>query len=777
MTITRLLNTNGSSFYLWLCATLFVILGLGYAILTPIFENSDETLHYPYVKYLADGNGLPLATPGQLWNQEGTQPPLYYAIVAAATFWIDTDNLPDLLQRNPHWLFTEVRALLNDNQNRVTHGPPDAFPYSRSALAIHIGRTCSLAFGLVTVVCAFLISQRLFPGHIPLVVTATALTALTPQFLRVSATVSNDSLAAALASLTVLLALKFTDPTALQLRGFPTTRKRFGARALARRALLPAVVLGLLGGLALLTKLSSLTTTLLAAYIIFWRLFFTSELHERPFQRMMQWLLVIGFLVLALTGWWFLRNYRLYGEWLATETHLNLAGRGQLSLSEIWGLRAEAERAYWATFGWGQIRPPEWVYRLLGWFSRVGLIGLGLALLTKLIQGNKGRPLPLDLQAIHVEKIIFLIFWASLNLALYTRWVMEVGSVSHTRLIFPAITAISLLLALGWHALLPARLEAWFSALLTISLLTLNVYSLGWLIYPAFKPHRPAGPSMLPVNPVEVTFDNSLQLLAADAGANLDGSRPEAKGDVARPGNLVMIRAYWQALAAMQKNYSVAALLLAPDGAVLARRETYPGLGLRPTRYLAPGETFVDLYPLRVVDDISEPMVANAVLSLFDYESERRAGIPARNQAGEEVTAVVGQIKVTPNTWPEYQPSHLTQVNFGNAIALTGYDLGPDLTLYWQSLAPVNENYTLFIHLLDAEGSVVARADGPPTGNAYPTSWWAAGETIADVHALPKQSGATRLRFGLYSLASDQRLSITESSLPIQDNSVELSLP
>jgi hypothetical protein len=141
------------------------------------------------------------------------------------------------------------------------------------------------------------------------------------------------------------------------------------------------------------------------------------------------------------------------------------------------------------------------------------------------------------------------------------------------------------------------------------------------------------------------------------------------------------------------------------------------------------------------------------------------------------VTVVVGQLKITPNTWPEYQPTHSTRVNFGNTIVLTGYDLGADLTLYWQSLAPVNENYTLFIHLLDPEGNVVAQADAPPTDNVYPTSWWAAGETIADVHALPKQSGATRLRFGLYSLASGQRLSITESSLPHQDNSVELSLP
>jgi len=55
----------------------------------------------------------------------------------------------------------------------------------------------------------------------------------------------------------------------------------------------------------------------------------------------------------------------------------------------------------------------------------------------------------------------------------------------------------------------------------------------------------------------------------------------------------------------LDKNYSVAAVLLAPDGRVLARRETYPGLGLRPTRYLPPGDSFVDVYPLKLTDDVA----------------------------------------------------------------------------------------------------------------------------------------------------------------------------
>lgn len=784
------MNSSGmplASRFLWVLTALFIGSGIAYSVLTPVFENSDETLHYPYVKHLADGQGLPLARPGQLWNQEGTQPPLYYAIVAASTFWIDSSNLGQLLQRNPHWLFTEVRALINDNQNLVLHGPMDSFPYRRAALAVHIGRWWSLAFGVVTVSCTFFIGRRLFPGHLPPVLTATALVALTPQFIRVSATVSNDSLSAALASLAVLLALKFTDPTRDGLaRPGPV---RFGDRH--------ALLLGLLAGLALLAKLSSLTVFWLVVVILFWRLFFTGELHEAPLQKLGRWLLILILTTAVMTGWWFFRNYRLYGEWLATDIHLNLAGRSPLSPGDVWHLRQEAERAYWATFGWGQIRPPEWVYQLLFWFSRIGLAGLVVAVLAKIFQGEKSWPLPVSWLGASLGQVGLLCLWAGLNLVLYLRWVMEVGSVSHTRLVFPAITAISLLLALGWHAFLPRRLAGWFSGLVIFLLLALNLYSLGGLIYPAFTPPplleageqepaygEPPVQTGLPVNDLsqanqlDLTFLNSLKLVEGQVQVDSQG--------LAVQGDVIEASVLWQTVAPMDRNYSVAAVLLAPDGRVLARRETYPGLGLRPTAYLRPGDSFRDVYPLRLASDVDQPVVARVTVNLFDVASDTRAGFPALDPAGREVTPVIGQVKIAPVEWPEYRPAVTARVEFAGAIALIGYDLNlpasdneaaGKITFYWQSLAQVTEDYTLFLHLLDAAGEVLAQADAPPTANDYPTRWWSPGEIVADIHTLTIPPGMAALRFGFYEPASGQRLPVVASTLPAQADSVEIKRP
>ncbi len=729
--------------------TLFIIFGIFYSIFTPIFENSDETLHFPYVKHLADGLGLPLAVPGQLWNQEATQPPLYYALAAAATFWIDTANLPEHLQENPHWLFTEVRRLINDNQNRVLHGPMDAFPYRHTALAVHVGRWLSLLFGAVTVLCTWFIARCLFPHSLPLAVTATAITALTPQFLRVSATVSNDSLSAALASLAVLLALRFTAPG--QNRPIAFTNRH-------------ALILGLVAGLALLTKLSSLSTFVLVAGIIFWRLFFLGELHQRPWQNLLRWLLLAAAVTALLNGWYLWRNHQLYGEWLATETHLNLAGRGYLSLPQIWNLRAEIERAYWATFGWGQIRLPEWLYLGFGLFTRLGLLGLLGAIVYKIAlqrpadetqPGHRQFLVPLSLEA-----ILFLLVWAAMNLVLYVRWVSEVGSVSHTRLIFPAITAISILLALGWHTLIPRRWHAALSMTIIALMAAINIYALAGVLAPAFSPDAP--PAEAAILPLDATFAAALQLTG---------------GAISGPPQTPTLTTAWRVIAPPDKNYSVSAVLLAPDGRVLAHRETFPGLGLRPTRYLTPGQTFVDHYPLTVTAPLTEPLVARAVIGLFDFHSPDRAGLPALDAAGRPVTPVIGHLKLTPNLWPVDTPQHPAAATFGGAIQLTGYTIDPaGLTLSWQALAPVAEDYTLFIHLLDAEGNLIAQADAPPTSGRYPTGWWSPGETITDRHPLPAAPGAIAVRLGLYRQADGQRLPVTDSSLPVQDNGVTIPL-
>jgi hypothetical protein len=84
-------------------------------------------------------------------------------------------------------------------------------------------------------------------------------------------------------------------------------------------------------------------------------------------------------------------------------------------------------------------------------------------------------------------------------------------------------------------------------------------------------------------------------------------------------------------------------------------------------------------------------------------------------------------------------------VQLGDHVHLRGYRLSSTnlsagspltVTLFWQSDARLTGDYHVFVHLLDAEGQVVAQHDGAPVHGERPTwSWWD-DEVIQDEHVL-----------------------------------------
>ena len=119
----------------WLALILILFTGLGitFAIVTPVFEASDELWHYPMVRHLADGNSLPVQVfdPAQAgpWKQEASQPPLYYYLGAALTFWIDTSDVDVvLIDTNAR----EVRSARRDGHEALSEDAmqlnPELYP-------------------------------------------------------------------------------------------------------------------------------------------------------------------------------------------------------------------------------------------------------------------------------------------------------------------------------------------------------------------------------------------------------------------------------------------------------------------------------------------------------------------------------------------------------------------------------------------------------------------------------------------------------------------------
>jgi Dolichyl-phosphate-mannose-protein mannosyltransferase len=160
----------------------------------------------------------------------------------------------------------------------------------------------------------------------------------------------------------------------------------------------------------------------------------------------------------------------------------------------------------------------------------------------------------------------------------------------------------------------------------------------------------------------------------------------------------------------------------------------------------------------------------NIIESRYAYQT------PAQTWAGDPLDRVVlGPIKMSVllPTAIELQDMQQARVQFGNSITLLGYltttnaragDSLP-LTLYWQPLAQPSRDYTVFVHLVDANRKVVAQVDTQPRGGAYSSSLWDASEIIQDDYALQLPTGLApglyRIEIGLYEYPSLARLAIT----------------
>jgi hypothetical protein len=118
---------------------------------------------------------------------------------------------------------------------------------------------------------------------------------------------------------------------------------------------------------------------------------------------------------------------------------------------------------------------------------------------------------------------------------------------------------------------------------------------------------------------------------------------------------------------------------------------------------------------------------------------------------------------------------------FADQIALRGYDVDRsggalELTLYWQALAQPRQAYTVFAHVLDANGHQVGQQDNMPVRNQLPTTCWVPGEYVSDPYVISLAAdarGPIKVSVGLYRGDTGARLPRTDA----QGDSVTLSVP
>ncbi|WNG34581.1 hypothetical protein F0U61_13720 [Archangium violaceum] len=115
-----------------------------------------------------------------------------------------------------------------------------------------------------------------------------------------------------------------------------------------------------------------------------------------------------------------------------------------------------------------------------------------------------------------------------------------------------------------------------------------------------------------------------------------------------------------------------------------------------------------------------------------------------------------------------------TGANFGDSVELVGATVQPGrlapgeaarVTAYFKVLKPLEEDYTIFVHLEDAEGRMERiNVDHKPAGGLYPTTQWKVGETVKDEFSITLPPGASarqlNLWLGFWEPKTDERLQL-----------------
>ncbi len=746
--------------------------------------------HFAVIQYIQTRQALPVVRAGEYkpWDQEGTQPPLYHILAAVMVSWLDLSHFEEP-PRNPH--YADERSFIwreRGNNNLYLHTPGEEWSTDPVFLAARLARWLSLAAGAGTVALTYLLTRLIFDDETrrrgdektnpplprspaPLLsALAAALVAFIPQFLHTHSAITNDSLSTTMAAAALVV-------LALVLKNGRSTRY--------------TVYLGLILGLAAITKLSLLYLLPLTALV--WLL--DLRRHRSWRNLVMDAVIIIG-LILLLAGWWYWRNWQLYGDFSALNAHLLYRG-GALNprpgLAQIWQTELTGlELSFWAAFGAGQILLEPWLYTILRGLKY--LVGVGLVIGVWRwgrcwVSGTRGQGSngegqgsddkgngprttshkPCSTQ--QLTQLFILGLWSLVVFVALLRW-MQITPASWGRLLYPALPALAILTvwSLSQFTIHNSQFtihNSQFPLVLAVALFSLSLISPFHYLRAAYAKIPLMAEAEIPAEGLErldFTYDGSLRLIGC-----------QVEKTPVRPGGWLPVTLYWQAIRPLRQNYSVFVHLLGQGNADIGQVNTYPAGGNWPTSMLEPGKVLKDTYYVPISPEAAAPAVIRLALGVFEFEDPARAAKPAVNAAGVVVEPIVGAVPLLPERWPEFDPAYATEINFGGQIRLIGYDwvnqkIEPGtrvpITFYWEGLAAPGHNLTLFIHLIDlATQAQVAGFDAPPD---FPTGFWQQGYRIEDTRllTLPENlpPGQYEVRIGWYNPETLARLSSADSS-------------
>jgi hypothetical protein len=421
---------------------------------------------------------------------------------------------------------------------------------------------------------------------------------------------------------------------------------------------------------------------------------------------------------------------------------------------------------------------PGWVYAILDIFALLAVIGLGLGIVRCTLPRLAWIP-ALQLAVVFAA----LIRWTLLTYA------------SQGRLIFPAIASVAILGAFGLYEIASgvlhianrgrqgannvSRSVRQVSVIAPAAALALFLFCFAFaapflIIAPVYAlPARIADEGQVP-NPVRITY-----------AAN--GAQPELLGfETTRfldAGEDLPLKLYWRTDSPVTEDLAMYIHIYDTRGELLGQWDAYPGNGLYPPALWQPNEIIVDEYRVPVTVPAFYPPLGRIEVGMAPVGSSRV--LPARNPQGETITPSLTQFKFSRPTRPRTSPLFDIGDQFKLAsLGLLAQRAREEITLDLNAKEVVplkpgdvlnvgallqarripEADYTLFAHIVDKDGNIIAQQDAQPLDNSYPTSLWNENEEVGSILRIdiPLDAlGAHTLEFGVYNAKDLQRLPIT----------------
>ena len=235
------------------------------------------------------------------------------------------------------------------------------------------------------------------------------------------------------------------------------------------------------------------------------------------------------------------------------------------------------------------------------------------------------------------------------------------------------------------------------------------------------------------------------------------------------PGKPEYLKLYWYAQGQLNQDYAVRFLAQHSTGEEIIFTSQAIGPDLYPTSQWPRGQVLAGLY--QIAFPANAPAGQYTLFVLNDTATERV-------ELGQALLPDLPRIRDLPNA------EQITPLNahFNGDVSLVGYELVEnerdfDLTLYWQAVDTPATDYSVFIHLSQADESIVAQRDSVPENGTRPTTSWLPGEFIVDHYnlPLPTEPGEHTLWLGLYNPQTLERLPII-SDHPTSLNRLQLTM-